>query len=390
MNKLYYILALVLAYTMLHSCIDEYNPKGVEEMSGLLVVEGMITNDTTIIKLSKSVGIKDDITNVEAIYNANVYVESENGETFPTIEVTYPGQYSILVGELQASTKYRLKISLDGEEYESTFLTPVLTSAVDSVYAYKEERGQPIYVTVSTHNSDSETGYYLWSYEEIWEINPRINASITHTKEPIHPDYTNEFMFGYDGYFVYYDNVNGPYYNEGLRCWKYNSSNSILLGTSNKLSENRIVNLKLFDVPDSDDRFSSLYYIKLNQKALRKESFDYLSNLQKNIESTGDIFGPIPSEMKGNITCTTSPDIHVIGYVDVSTTSILEKYIPRRSYLYEAPYLDCKEILTWDSSYLPVRYEASVPPEFYFAPSTCIDCRLSPGSTKNKPDFWPN
>lgn len=52
MKKLYmYITGLV----MLLGCISEYEPNTIGQIEGLLVVEGMITNDTTEIRLSRSV-----------------------------------------------------------------------------------------------------------------------------------------------------------------------------------------------------------------------------------------------------------------------------------------------------------------------------------------------
>ena len=54
MKKLYmYITGLV----MLFCCISEYEPNTIDKIEGLLVVEGMITNDTTEIRLSRSVKI---------------------------------------------------------------------------------------------------------------------------------------------------------------------------------------------------------------------------------------------------------------------------------------------------------------------------------------------
>lgn len=389
MNKLQYILLSILLSGLLSGCIDEYTPKDVEEMSGLLVVEGMITNDTTIIKLSKSVGILEDISELTILYNADVLVETDNGQTFPATSVSQNGEYIIPIGDLIPGTQYKLKIKAEGNEYESSPLTPVLTPPIDSIYAYKERDGEPIYVTVSTHKEGSETGYYLWSYNEIWEINARLNAELLHTTEPIHPDYEGDIFFAGErgGYIVYYDNIDGPYFNEGLNCWGYGRSNSLLLGSSDKLSENRIINLKLSQYEPSDYRFSSLYYIKLKQNTLRKETYDYLSNLQKNAESTGDIFGPIPSEMKGNIVCTTDPSIHVIGYIDVSITSSMEKFIPRSGSLYEAPYMDCKEIGEWEDGYAPLYYQERV--GIFYAWKECLDCRLSRNATKNRPPFWP-
>lgn len=395
-NKLHYIFIIISFFS--YSCIEEFTPKGVEEMSNILVVDGMITNEITTIKLSKSVGLYDEISNIKIVNNAEVTVESDNGKTFEAIEITSGGEYIIPTGNLLTDTKYRLKIKLDGNEYESNFMSPLITPSIDSIYVYKENEGRPVYVTVSTHNTESdETGYYLWSYEEIWEVRSYLYSQIGFVLE-IDPLYDDKSLAtrNPNGYFVYYDNSDGPYYNEGWRCWRYAESNSLMLGSSEKLKENRIVNQKLHQKDPSDNRFSILYYTKIYQKSLRKEAYDYLSNLQKNVESTGSIFGPIPSEMKGNITCTTDPNIHVIGYVEVSTTVVLDKFVG--SSMYEIPYKDCPEVEaqnieedSWTYKYLPYYiYRVGMTDKVMYAPKECLDCRLDKENTKIKPSFWPN
>lgn len=387
MNKLYYILIIIPIF--LYACIDEYTHKGINEISEILVVEGMITDNVTTIKLSKSVGLNTDIKEVKAVSSAEVIVETSNGKYFTAMSNTSEnGIYKIQVNELESNTEYRLRIKAEGKEYESTFLSPLSTPAIDSIYFYKEGRGQPIHMTISTHSADNqETGYYLWSYDEIWEVRARLLATLTFVEE-VDPAYKGVVIDAseYNGFFVYYNWE--PYYNEGYRCWRYDQSNSLLLGSSDKLQENRIVNYKLAERKPDDNHFSWLYYVKMYQKSLRKEAYDYLSNMQKNSEATGGIFGSVPSEMKGNITCVSNPSIDVIGYVEVTTTTIMEKFISSDIHFYEAPSIDCNvNSEVWGNGYLP--YSMSLF-GVEFAKERCIDCGLTEGNTKNKPLFWPN
>lgn len=139
----------------------------------------------------------------------------------------------------------------------------------------------------------------------------------------------------------------------------------------------------------SDDRLSQLYHISIRQIMLRKEAFDYFSNLQENLERTGGLFSKMPSEIRGNITCLSDPGKSVIGYVEVSTIEHIEKYVPLNEGLYERPYTSCYyQITDDDKSTLPIYYiENGSPP--LKAPEDCIDCRRKRKATKNKPDFWP-
>ena len=118
MKKLYmYITGLV----MLLGCISEYEPNTIGQIEGLLVVEGMITNDTTEIRLSRSVKILDDFGEEESITDANVFIECDQGFTFEPVCVSEEGVYIIKVDKLEPAYKYRLSINWNDKEYKSEY-----------------------------------------------------------------------------------------------------------------------------------------------------------------------------------------------------------------------------------------------------------------------------
>ena len=358
-------------------CIEEYHAKGVEELSNLLVVEGTITEGITTIKLSRSVGLYDDASNSQRVGNAIVSVESDAGKVYSAI-TNIVGIYDIHIDKLDPETKYRLKVRIGDEEYESTYSKPILTPDIDKIFWTKDSNKGVANISVTTRGTNDQSRYYNWSYSENWEIRAML--------------YSN-FMYDENGKIVLYDEVTGPY-NLKYHCWNSNNSNQFILGSADKLSENVITEKKLVVTVPSDERFSVLYYIKVYQNMLSKEAYDYFTNLQKNIESTGSIFSPVPSEMKGNLFCTTNPDIPVIGYVDVSVVKTKEVYIYPNEGLYE-PKADysCFSVAADDD-----RYEESSMPMYYYEPldptgnlyayQRCFDCTTR--GTKNKPSFWPN
>lgn len=67
---------------LLSACVTDYEPKGLEQVRDLLVVDGIITNGETTIKLRRSVGLTDDFTEDEFVNNAKVVVEREDGAVF--------------------------------------------------------------------------------------------------------------------------------------------------------------------------------------------------------------------------------------------------------------------------------------------------------------------
>jgi len=349
------ILYILLLFTFT-GCISEYQAKGIDELRNLLVVEGTISEGITTIKLSKSVGLHDDILTTEVVNHASVTVESETGSTYYA-STPIQGTYTIYIDKLDPEIGYRLKINLDNDQYESEFSKPIMTPEIDQVFWTKSSGNANICVT--TRGTEDQPRYYNWAYEEIWEIKAKYEGNVSP--------------------------FDSRYY-----CWIYKNSNQFVLASSDKLSENVISQKKLVETTTDDRRFEELYYIKVYQNMLSKAAYDYFSNLQKNIEDTGSIFSPIPSEMKGNISCITNPDIPVIGYVEVSNTKIMETYISVYDGLYEpkADY-ECISVGMDDERYTEqmVLYFMEGA-NALFSYQRCVDCTLS--GTKNKPYFWPN
>ena len=371
MKKLLYIFIPILFF----GCIDEYKPVGVEEISDLLVIEGTITDDESVFILQRSVGLSDVLTDDVYVNDAEVCVEKDNGE------ILYgsnhgSGRFVVPTGALDAYTKYRLYVKTGGEEYRSEFLQPLFTPAIDSIAPLKEGQGEPVFICVYTHDPKDQSRYYLWSYEETWEVKAELFAQYGYLTEK--PQFFNIAT------------AENTYY-----CWGRDKSKTMLLGSSDKLLENVIYQKKLKEISCTNDRISELYYIKVKQNQIRKEAYDYYSNIQKNIEQTGSIFAPVPSEMSGNIKSITNPGLPVIGYIDVSSTVIKDIYLPVSMGLYEGQFF-CFSMVTDDPQFAyPVYgyYEYEVradPPIITYAPYQCVDCRLKERASKKRPDFWPN
>jgi hypothetical protein len=230
----------------------------------------------------------------------------------------------------------------------------------------KKGRGEPVTIHVSTRTSEDYDEnivlYYLWSYVEDWEIRPFL-----------------------------------PHWNYPQVCWKEQKNNDLLLGSAAKTVSGNIID-KVVEIDPSDRRLSEMYRITVLQNAISKRAYDYFTNIKKNAKQTGSIFSPIPLELIGNITCTTDPDIPVIGYVDVSTTTKKQLYISHNDKLYEPPRWDCN---TYTANELFTLFGLEIPPipggyimyqEPYFSMPAlyvkehCVEC----DGDAQKPDDWPN
>jgi len=388
MNRKLSIISLCFCL-ILCGCITEYEPTGVEELADILVVEGIITDDETTITLSRSLSLSGEsgYSSSSPLYvdNAEVYVECDDGTQFlaDLFAISRNGKYTIKTGKLNPERKYRLKIEIEemdynsGDcqldvwggitcptktcEYSSDFAYPIITPEIDSIFWTKRGRGQPVNIHVATHSPNFEVLYYRWSYKEDWEVNS-----------------------------TYYL-VNYPFY-----CWGSGGSRELLLGSAEKTVFGRVMD-RLIEMSPSDRKLSVLYRIDVKQNVISKRAYDYFANIKKNAELSGSIFAPVPSELRGNITCTTDQDRPVIGYVDISTTTQKLRYI-RSWEVYERPRSDCDlvprdSLLKWYNGEIPDHYVVypepppSAPVETY-VPIQCVDCSYY--ATARKPDDWPN
>ena len=160
-----------------------------------------------------------------------------------------------------------------------------------------------------------QPGYYFWKYEETWEFHSR---------------YVNSLKWVYDSHHVPIG-VTYTYPDQRIdtsiyKCWKTVNSSNINVGSSEKLSRDLIYHQIMLIEPESE-KLSVLYSINVRQYAVSKEVYSYLQKLKRNTEEIGSIFSAQPSELTGNIHCTTSPSEIVIGYVEVSQEKVKRLYI---------------------------------------------------------------
>jgi len=362
---------LLLFCLLLCGCITEYEPSYIESEAGILVVDGMITDDESMIILSRSLDLPEKNYDSKVYVNdARVYVECDDGTlTASNPGIVDNGRYLINTGKLDMERQYRLKIELDEPgnktyEYFSDFSYPVQTPEIDSVFWIKNGPGQPVMIHVATHSPDSSLIYYRWQFKEEWEINSEYFSPIF------------------------------PYY-----CWNKENNNGLLLASTEKTVFGKLTE-KITDIKPSDKKLSVLYRMDVKQNAISKRAFDYFSNIQQNDQQIGSIFAPIPAELRGNITCDDESGRLVIGYIDVSSTTQKRIYIPESANVYEHPH-QCKEYTAIDLNLqLPQDYIdilkslASVEVSrdgfivIVYVHFDCVDCTF--WGTEQAPEDWPN
>ncbi len=367
---------VILLSIIVLSCISPFEPKGAS-VEGLLVIEGdIILNDTTVITLTRSTSIASTQPK-QYVYAATVWVESSDGGKYYGVPKVENGvlTYLIPTAGLSTSAQYRLKVNTpNGGQYESKFVPALETSDIEDVTWSVD----PVYKTttfmVTSKSSDHSSNYYRWNYTEDWEFTSRYSTLVYYDAKK------NEIVDS----LVYF------YY-----CYKKGVSNGICVANTTELNENRVYKKPIATFSRYDDRLSVLYSMEVEQRSLTREGYLYWDNLGKNSSELGGIFSPQPTEMRGNITCTSNPDEIVLGFI----SAVLTKKKRIFAYAYELGVfefnVDCPTLEVADNETWPYLkqsgYEAIAINEIegttLWAMKRCVDCRVT--GTKDRPSFWP-
>jgi hypothetical protein len=377
MNKIL-LLLIVLIFA---GCKEKFDSPVPQVTTGYLVIEGVVDDHggTTNIRLSRTSALSDLSQHIEQ--GAIVTVEDSLGNSYPLYE-SNPGVYS---GNyiLSSSMGYRLKINTSNNEvYQSDFVRPRFNPSIDDIKWERETEAVKLFI--DTHDPNNNTRYYQWEFNETWEFHSTYSASLKW--DPIRGTPTK----------VVYRDANDP---EIYKCWQFEASSNIILGSSAKLAQD-VIHLPVTSVPAASWKMSVLYSILVKQHAWSKEGYEFLDRMRKNTESVGSVFDAQPSELNGNIHCTSNPLLPVIGFFNICATTEKRIFIKNSDlpdwnynpgcYTFEVVN-DPDSIKIHAGGTLPTYVIKSTPfgniATFNVAPGKCVDCTLS--GTNIKPDFWP-
>jgi len=386
MKKLFHYTAFVIIVTS--GCKEKYLPHITSSDTGYLVVEGYINSgpQPTSISLTPTTRLYDS---VQILYehNAEVNVEGENQETFPLYDNGNGLYISSASLNLNSSGKYRLHIrTQDNKEYTSDFAAFKHTPAIDSITWQRENNGVKIYV--NTHDEQNNTRYYQWKYEETWEIHSAYKSTIKYVV-----DSTGQVIA------LVWRNPSRHIDTTIYKCWQSYNSTNIVLGSSEKLSTDKIY-LPVVSIEPGSEKLSVMYSIHIRQYALSHDAYLFFGKIKKNTEQVGSIFDAQPSELQGNIHCITNPAEIVVDYVDISEekerrTFISNDQLPEWNFTVDCPVTiinnDLSSIREDGVSLMPtnpnridiggniIDFRASYP--------FCVDCTTR--GTNVRPAFWP-
>jgi hypothetical protein len=308
MLKKYHIVFFVLVLSMMN-CKKQINTAAINAPNNYLVVNGNISvNDITTISLSRTVNISGKV-NSKPELNALVTIEGSQGSSYPLVS-SNNGNYVSAPLNLSTTQTYRLKIVTgDGKQYQSDFVPVKNAPPIDTVNYVIQNNS--LHINVNTHDATNSTHYYRWDYTETYII---------------HSEYVSNFMV------VNHDTTAPrPPDQQVYQCWISDTSSTIVLGSSAKLSKDIISSLPVIAIPFNSEKGYIRYSILVKQYALTSDAHNYFTLLKKNTEQLGSIFDAQPSGLTGNIHCISNPAEPVIGYVTAGSISQQRIFIDNKN-----------------------------------------------------------
>ena len=384
------IALIIVGLILIVSCVEDFKVPNTasDKYKSELVIQGRILSgekSAFYLSMTSAFGNNDNL-NVP-IEDAEITIIGQNG--YKTELAEYDrifNHYIINTDNLPQNTQYAVKVIWKGETYQSEFQELQSSPEIDEI-TYKENV-DGISIHVSTHDSEDGRRAYMWTYSEDWEFHSDINmfsmGAILYNKD------------------IYQGTASkNPYY----YCWGHNDSYNIHIYSTENLKENRVAEHKLLNIPIDDIRISYIYSILVKQWSLSDEAYKYFRTQKLYTEEAGGLFTPMPTEVIGNVKCISNPDIKVRGFVLAASIMSKRIFIYESDLNHHSMYGNC-DISTpdlnneywrkaWLNSIDAGRAIAHTPSGtlddysvLYY--EECFDCRKTKGSTKKRPDFWPN
>ncbi len=367
MRNHFYKIGLLVLSLVLNSCIEPFSPPEINSPQRYLVVDGFVnaSNDTSRITLSHTLNTNDE-NKFSVEPGANLTLESERGEVYAFTEES-TGNYVLPPVNISDTDKYRLRIKRNsGQEYLSEYVQVNATPPIDSIGYYYDEGRDAMVIKANTHDSKGSTRFYRWKFEETYQYRSAYHSSLVY----------NPVTKKIDGRT---DNISV--------CWATKKSNTIILGSTIKLTSDIIKDLPIHIVPVNTNKLYIKYSILVKQYGLSQEEFEYWTSLSKSTQGTGSLFDPQPSQVTGNV-----KNVADAKELDFTVSKEEKKRIFMTPGLGRYPTCIAPDTMRVDEflkspfGYL-MHYHGERSDTLIMSSYGCVDCR-SQGGTTVQPSFW--
>ena len=290
-----------LSFSIIHGCIEPFNPDIPDSQQEFLVVDGLITDQSGpyTVKILKSSSFNDENDYVSGV---EVSIEERDGQTENLVE-TSAGIYQTINLQGVIGNSYRLHINYNGQQYQSTWETIYASPTIDSIQYQYEIRGttdkdndlEGLQFFVDNHGPENGIRYFRYEWIETWQIGVYWPSTM---------DYIG-------------NDESVPTANPLFRCWKTRNSTGINIGSTKGLAQNVLSSHPLLFASE-EERFTRGYSLLVKQYALEEDEYLFWKNLKESNQELGSLFDKQPANVLGNISSTTNSGDVVLGYFSAS------------------------------------------------------------------------
>lgn len=245
-----------------------------------------------------------------SVSGASVIIYDNLGNEF-SLNENKPGIYTHPSLVAEKGNAYHLKITTkDGETYQSDEQTLPKKYTQDSIYA--EELEKTIYVTNSYNEYVPSTVKGIETYVDISGEDVELPK--------VYYDIRVSVMYSYPVL-----DANPP---KSIFVWRTFNPNTNFNITSSKFEKSVgeikkhsigffSTNIKSYDTEDSRGLIG--FWVTVNKYNLNKPAYEYYLDIYDQLSAQGRLFDPTPSQINGNLRCTSNPDKKVFGFFEISS-----------------------------------------------------------------------
>lgn len=308
------IAALMLAAALAVSCIYPFSIDS-DEVERILVLDGSIFigevctfNVSYVQPLSGASiaygelasvppgGLAQSKSAANGQSSCNVTVEADDGKSYKC-EIGLNGYY-VDLSEAPSDVRYRICVELpdEGRTYHSEWQDVVPQMVIDDLSYHIDKESESFAILLSAHSNGSE--HFNLTYQEHWQELVLVSINKEGEKE-----------YGYR--------------------WFQRSSPGIQLYDTSNQTEDRIIGLEFITMPlYTSAKLKKEYIVDVTLEPMTDDAYAYWNAVKRNSDKQGSIFAPIPSAVKGNVSCDQDPDELVIGYVRTARRTEAEVHYP--------------------------------------------------------------
>jgi hypothetical protein len=322
MRKIQYIaLIFPVMLLLLSSCREVYYPEGLTTGKAIPIIQGRIAEDESpTVVISRAMDYESAMP--EYISGAEVIVSDNKGNEV-TLTEGIAGHYVDALGEMYGiiGTSYKLQVKMkEGEEFESSIVTLPERPNIDSLYAEPGTKQATGYNQYDKPYSVTYEGLHISTSLSIngdstlfYRFNTSVLEESTCIRDPGSPNAMPMYIWEPSAL----DNV-------------YSVDFTVKSGNRQVLPEHPIGFLRYFYDPSLGTRFYSApiiigWVITFKVYAISSDVYHYYQSIGNQLNSSDQMFAPVPSQVKSNIQCTTHPELPVIGVFDATSSSTCYK-----------------------------------------------------------------